>query len=383
MLESSVSNLPTPTLRRRRDSPSNFERANRNFVRPDADEVSSSEGSIFERELLTPVDGTDFGAAVVTPTSNFSPPSGITSNLAPQNHGSSWRTSSEHEWPSSTESCIEIDIPHMTCTDSFAQLEGSISPSTASSSSLTLNRYRRRRSLSQPLPLSMSVPTDVGEGDWSGQAEDYDGVSVGGPEPCFAPNADSIIYYDDVPSDLPVDISDDPDRLSIVTDFSTPWQQTPYIGGPPRASRRSRVTAPSPAPPPPSSSSRAKPILRGGSTDNTLFVKAALDDAMVAFRSRRDVPFVELRERVIGKFARSEGTVLRGEFELSYLPTSPPVGGWSKFRGSTLSLVSAVSMSSVADWSGAVPLRNEGDWAAAVAGCGSKITVRVSFPETQ
>jgi hypothetical protein len=230
----------------------------------------------------------------------------------------------------------------------------------------------------------MSVPTDVGEGDWSGQAEDYDGVYVGVPEPSFAPNADSIIYYDDVPSDLPVDISDDPDRLSIVTDFSTPRQQSPYIGGPPRASRRPRVTAPSPPPPPPSSSSsRAKPILRGGSTDNTLFVKAALDDAMVAFRSRRDVPFVELRERVISKFARSEGTVLRGEFELSYLPTSPPVGGWSKFRGSTLSLASAVSMSSVSDWSGAVPLRNEGDWAAAVAGCGSKITVRVTFPGTQ
>ena len=345
-LDSSVSNLPTPTLRRRRDSPVNLERSNRSVAWPDADEVSSSEGSVFERELLTPVDGTDFNAVIPSTGPN--------------------------------DSGIEMDLPHMTCTDSFVQLEDSISPSTASSSSLTLNRYRRRRSLSQPMPLSL--PTDVGEGDWPDQAEDYIEAFMSAPEPCVASNADSIIYYDDVPNDFPLDVSDDPNRLSIMTDFSTPQQQSPYIGEPPRASRRSRVTAPSPAPPP---SSRANLKGAGGAADNTLFVKAALDDAMVAFRARRDVPFAELRERVIGKFARSEGTVLRGAFELSYLPSSPPAGGWGRFRGSTLSLASAVSMSSVADWSGAVPLRNEADWAAAVAECGQKITVRVTFPGTQ
>jgi hypothetical protein len=106
-------------------------------------------------------------------------------------------------------------------------------------------------------------------------------------------------------------------------------------------------------------------------------VKAAFDDAMVAFRAQRDVPLAELRERVRGKFSRTEDMALCGEFELSYLPPAPPagVGAGARFRASTLSLV---SMTSIADWSGAVPLRSEEDWANAVARCGAKITIRVS-----
>ena len=354
MLDSSVSNQPH---RRRRDSPVNSERANRGCVAwPDAEEVSSSEGDVFERELLTPVDGSDFGVAVTG------------------------RAYSEHEWPSSTgpnDSCIEIDLPDMSCADSCSQL-GSIPPPTASSSTLTSNRNRRRRSLSQPLPFSPSVPTDVGEGDWPDQAEDFIEAYVGGPEPLSAP--DSIIHYDDFPSDFPLDISDDQDRLSIMTDFRTSRQGIPHLSAPPRTSQqRPRATAPSPSPQPqPPRAPRApKTHKRIAATPDTLFVKAAFDDAMVAFRAQRDVPLAELRERVRGKFSRAEDMALCGEFELSYLPPAPPacVGAGARFRASTLSLV---SMNSIADWSGAVPLRSEEDWANAVARCGAKITIRVS-----
>jgi hypothetical protein len=100
-------------------------------------------------------------------------------------------------------------------------------------------------------------------------------------------------------------------------------------------------------------------------------VKAALDDAMVSFRVQHDVPLMELRQRVLEKFANTEGMSLRGAFELSYLP---PVLGVGKGRMSTVSLASTASV----DWSGALPLRNEGDLATAIASCGSKITVRVT-----
>lgn len=345
-LDSSVSYQPHC---RRRDSPANSERANRSCVAwPDAEEVSSSEGDVYERELLTPVDGSDFGVAVAG------------------------RAYSEHEWPSSTgpnDSRIEIDLPEMTCADSYSQLEGSIPPPAASSSTLTLNRNRRRRSLSQPLPYNPSVPTDVGEGDWPDQAGDFIEAYIGGPEPLFAP--DSIIHYDDVPSDFPLDICDDQDRLSIMTDFSTSRQEIPHFSAP---QQRPRATAPSPSPQPPKAPKAHKRI---AATPDTLFVKAAFDDAMVAFRAQRDVPLAELRERVRGKFSRTEDMSLCGEFELSYLPPAPPagVGAGARFRASSLSLV---SMTSIADWSGAVPLRSEEDWANAVASCGAKITIRVS-----
>ena len=110
--------------------------------------------------------------------------------------------------------------------------------------------------------------------------------------------------------------------------------------------------------------------------DDALVVKAALDDAIVVFRAQRDVPLMELRQRVFGKFARTEGMPLRDGFELSYLP---PVGGAGKNRVSTISMASAANV----DWSGALPLRDEEDWATAIASCGSKITLRVTYPTPQ
>jgi hypothetical protein len=106
-----------------------------------------------------------------------------------------------------------------------------------------------------------------------------------------------------------------------------------------------------------------------------LVVKAALDDAMVSFRAQRDVPLVELRQRVLEKFASTEGVPLRRAFGLSYLP---PVFGAASGRGGHMSTISLASTASAVDWSGALPLRNEGDWATAIASCGSKITVRVT-----
>jgi hypothetical protein len=72
--------------------------------------------------------------------------------------------------------------------------------------------------------------------------------------------------------------------------------------------------------------------------------------------------------------------LLRGKFDLSYLP--PVVGGPGKNRMSTVSSMSTTSVASV-DWTGALPLRNESDWAIAIANCGAKITLRVSHPTPQ
>jgi hypothetical protein len=105
-----------------------------------------------------------------------------------------------------------------------------------------------------------------------------------------------------------------------------------------------------------------------------LVVKAALDDAIVVLRVQRDVPLTGLSQRVLEKFSQNEGTPLRGKFELSYLP--PVVGGAGRDRTSTVSSMSTTSLA-IVDWTGALPLRNESDWATATASCGSKITLRV------
>lgn len=385
VLDSPVSNTPPPTLRGRTDFPVNTKRANRKVVIvPDADELSS-EGDVLEGELLTPVDGANFNVFVGRSTSCSSPtPSSAFSDLSIQSDGSSWRTSSEQTWPSSassndSESGIEIDFPHMasSCTDSFAQPEGSLSPPTASSSNSTLRSSsygHRRRSLSQPLPVGSSIPTDVGEEeDWSDQGEDLMDAYLGGSQSIFAPNVrDSLSNYDDVPSDFPDEALDS----SSVISFSTSRERIPSIYGPPRVHHRPHLsgTTSSLTRPPSSQSSRTMSIAK----DDTLIVKAVLDDAKVVLRVQHDVPLTELRQRVLEKLSQTEGILPRGKFELSYLP--PIVGGAGKNRMSTVSsMMSTTSLASV-DWSGALPLRNESDWATAIASCGSKITLRVIYP---
>ena len=352
VLDSSYSNRPPPTHRSRQIAPVNTERANRNFVVwPETDEVSSSEGDVLE--LLTPVDGTNFDVAVATPTLSGS---------------------SDHAWPSSmgsNDSPIDIDLPHMTCTDSFSQFEDSLSSPTASSSSSTLRRSCRRRSLSQPLPVASSIPTDVGEGGWYDHEEDPIDDYLGDPERLFAQNEeDFIAHYDEVPSDFPLDISDDP--LASVSNFST-LQESPDVDGPPRTSHPPWVTASRSRSPPSTHLSRSMSISSSVATGDTIVVKATFGDVIVGLRAQRDLSLWELRQRVLEKFAQTEGLSLRGAFELSYLP---PAVGAGKRRGSAVSLASTASV----DWSGALPLRNEGDWATAIASSGSKITLRVTYP---
>lgn len=388
VLDSSVSNAHL-TLRGRADFPINTKRAHRNVViLPDTDEVSSSEGDVLEGELLTPVDGADFNMFVGRSTSCSSPPPSSTlSDFSSQSDGSSWRTSSEQTWPSSassndSESAIEIDFPHTACSDSFAQLEGSLSPPTASSSISTLRgsvHARRRRSLSQPLPVDSSIPTDVGEEEWSDQGEDLMEAYLGGSQSIFAPNVrDSLSNYDDVPSDFPLDIPDDALDSSSVISFSTSRERIPSAYGPPRALHRPRPSGTTTLTRPPSSRpSRTMSISssRSAARDGALVVKAVLDDAKVVLRVQCDATLTELRQRVLEKFSQAEGMLLRGKFELSYL--SPFVGGAGKNRTSTISSMSTTSVASV-DWTSALPLRNESDWATAVASCGSKITLRVT-----
>jgi hypothetical protein len=393
VLDSSVSNTPPLTLRGRTHSPLNTKRANRNVVIvPDTDEVSSSEGDNLERELLTPVDGGDFNAFVGRSTSCSSPPpSSALSDLSLQSDGSSWRTSSERTWPSSassndSESGIEIDFPHMTCPDSFAQLEGSLSSPTASSSFSTSRDSlygRRRRSLSQPLPVGSSIPIDVGEEEgWSDQGEDLMEAYLGGSQSIFAPNVrDSLSNYDDVPSDFPDDALDS----SSVISFSASRERIPSIYMPPRATlHRPRPSGTTSLNRPPSSQpSRTMSISssRSAARDDMLVVKAVLDDTKVVLRVQCDVPLTELRRRVLEKLAQTGGLLLRGKFELSYL--SPVIGGAGKNRTSTVSSMSTTSLASAVDWTSALPLRNESDWATAIACCGSKITLRVAYPTPQ
>ena len=398
--DSSVSSTPRLTLRSPSDFPVNTKRANRNAViLPDTDEVSSSEGDVLEGELLTPVDGADFnmfvGRSIRTSSCSSSPPSSAFSDLSLQNDGSYWRTSSEHTWPSSassndSESVIEIDFPHMTCTDSIAQMEGPLSPPKASSSISTLrgsSYSRRRRSQSQPLPAGSSIPTDVGEEDWSDQGEDLMEAYLGGSQSIFAPNVrDSLSNYDTVPSDFPLDVPDDALDSASVIGFSTSRERIPTIYGPPRAHHRPHPSGTTSLTRPPSSQSSRTMSMSSScniARDDMLVVKAALDDAKVVLRVQRDVPLTELRQRVLEKFAQTEDMLLRGEFDLSYLPPSPVVGGGvGRNRMSSVSSMSTTSLATV-DWTSALPLRNERDWATAIGSCGSKITLRVTCPTPQ
>jgi hypothetical protein len=194
---------------------------------------------------------------------------------------------------------------------------------------------------------------------------------------------DSLSNYDDVPSDFPLDIPDDALDSSSVISFSTSRERIPSINGPPRALHRPRPSGTTSLTRPPSSQpSRTMSISssRSAARGDTLVVKAVLDDAKVVLRVQCDVPLTELRQRVLEKFAQTEGMLLRGKFELSYLP--PVVGGAGKNRASTVSSMSTTSLA-IVDWTGALALRNEGDWATAIASCGSKITLRVTYPAPQ
>lgn len=116
-----------------------------------------------------------------------------------------------------------------------------------------------------------------------------------------------------------------------------------------------------------------------------LIVKAALDDAIVSFRTSRSTPFTEIHQRLYEKFAKQEGLSLSESFKVAYLP--PVVSGGPsalgdadnntkerKRRGSTMSTVSSVAS---ADNSRLVPVGTQEEWEKAVEVCGQKVVLRV------
>jgi len=290
--------------------------------------------------------------------SNSSLPSSIALSL--QSRRSS--TYSEH----ADDSNIEVDFPIITSGDSFHP----VSPLTTSSSSLTLCHEisdRRRRSRSQPLSFIPSVPIDVDgrEEEWSDHGEDIMEAYFGGPSPFFTASVEDPLAYDGVSSETSHDFPYDPPDSPSVTGFPTPRQTFSYIEGAHGAFHRpwERESLS----PPLSSQTPSTAV-------SAVAVKAVLGDTIVVLRVGRDASLEELRQRVHEKFARSEGMTLRDAFVLAYVPPVPAGPG----GGKRMSTVSSVSTGS-ADFSRALPLENEDDWANAVAGCGSKVTIQVSY----
>ncbi|KAI0255045.1 hypothetical protein BJV78DRAFT_1151873 [Lactifluus subvellereus] len=384
-LGSPVTILPPPIPRNRKHSPVRVDPANRRcMVWRDVDEVSSSEGDILE--FLTPVEGTGPNVMVAKSTSSSSLLSSIAlSNLSLNSCPSSSRTSSDLARPCSAGSAMESDSPRVSDTDLFPNSKLPISPPTSIKDSSTDHPSLSGRhpwSLSQPQLVAAPVPTDVGDDDWSPDlGEDFIETYFGGPEPFFAPSEDDpLAYHDAVPDDLPFDVPEDPPDSPSVISFSSHRQEVPvtYIGGPAGAFHLPWM-APSLSKLPSqqtAAKAAAVPVVPSRPVNEALVVKAVLDDAIVIFRAHRNIALAELHKRLHDKFAHTGGISLRGAFALAYVP---PTSGAGAKRMSTMS---SASMGSV-DWSRALPLRNEEEWATAAASCGSKITLRVSYPASR
>lgn len=377
-LGSPISSLPPPTPRNRKDA--NTDRAYRHcIVWNDADEISSSDCDVPDRELRASL---GLKETVTKYTSTSSLPSSIAlSNLSPQSRRSSWRTSSELAWPaspSSTGSPLDPDFPHSVGTDSSSKPPCSIPMiPMASGDSSAMRRSlsgRRPRSLSQPQPLDVPVPAEVEDGGWSDLGEDFIDAYFSTSEPFSALSEDENPPDDDADSgDLPLDVGEDlVDPASLFhTGFPAQrYHDGAYVDEPDDLSPSQRSLSPHS---PTAAAAAAAPTLLGvPAGSHMVTVKAALDTSIVVFRARRDMALAELRQRVHEKFARTEGIALHGAFALAYvLPTTDSKSGK---RASSISNY---------DFSRALPIWNEEDWEAAVAGCGLKITLRVYYPSTQ
>lgn len=217
----------------------------------------------------------------------------------------------------------------------------------------------------------MPIDVDGQEEEWSDHGEDIMEAYFGGPDPFFTARVEDPLACDGVPSETPHDFPYDPPDSPSVVGFPTPRQTFSYIEG--ALGEFHRPWARESLSPPLSPQTPSTAVSRFPSTDYTVAVKAVLDDTIVVFRVERDATFEELRQRVHEKFAGSEGVTLRDAFVLAYVPPAAGVGG-----GKRVSTVSAMSTGS-ADLSRALPLENEDDWANAVAVCGWKVTIRVSY----
>jgi hypothetical protein len=220
------------------------------------------------------------------------------------------------------------------------------------------------------------VPTDVEEEEWLDHGEDIMEAYFGGPDPFFkSSEVDSFEHDDGISSELSHDFPYDPPDSPSVTGFPTPRQRASYLEGPPPLAlhrpwaRQSLSRSSSPQ--------TSVSFLPSMAEDETLVVKAVLEDAIVMFRTVPEVSLAEVCQRVHEKFARTEVVPQRGAVALAYVP---PAAGTGAKRVSTVSSTSTRS----SDWARAMPLRSEGDWENAVAAnCGPKITLRVSYRSPQ
>ncbi|KAF8271163.1 hypothetical protein EI94DRAFT_1721021 [Lactarius quietus] len=337
-LGSPISSLPPPTPRNRKDA--SADRTFRNcMVWNDNDEGYSVEGDALDRELQDPIS---------------------LSNFSPQSRRSSWRTSSEMAWPASPSSAgspLDPDFPHWAGTDSQSKPASAVP-------------------LIPPQSVDASVPAEMGDGGWSDLGDDFIDTYFGGSESLSVSNEDGNPRddYDDS-GDLPLDVGEDPaDRASFfcASVHAHQGHNGVYDDEPPvdisnlsltteHASERSGS--------PHSPSSATTPTLQGVPLGSQMVtVKAILDNSIVVFRARRDMPLADLRRRVHDKFVRTEGIALHGAFALAYL---------SPFDSKGARRVSSASGDSS---SCAMPIQIEEDWADAVADCGLKITLRVYYP---
>ncbi|KAI0258396.1 hypothetical protein BC834DRAFT_911578 [Gloeopeniophorella convolvens] len=392
-LHAPVSALPPPTPRSRKNSSTKAaDRANRNcIVFHDTDELSSGEGDVLDPELLIPIEGAAHTTTTVSNSnSSSSRPSSIAlSSLSLQSRRSSWRTSVELGRPSSAgsgASPLDLDFPFVPGTESFAKHERPSSPPPVASNALRRGHSgRRARSMSQPQPYPLPEADEHGsdaEGGWADLGEDFMDTYFGSAEPILhvedpAPDAPGL------PSDVPLDEHDDADApdspLLLGAALPSPRrQEISYpAGGRPSAFHLPWPASPPPSPQPPSRvPAFAAAALESPAADDALVIKAALDDAIVVFRTQRDVSLAELRRRVHDKFTRAEGLPLPTAFALAYVPPAAAAAGAGGKRASTISAASAGS----ADWARAVPVWREDEWATARASCGAKITLRVSYP---
>ena len=377
-LSSPISSLPPPTPRNRKDA--STDRAFRNcIIWNDTDEASSSECDGLDRELQASVANSVLKETVTKYTSSSSLPSSIAlSNFSPQSRRSSWRTSSEMAWPASPSSAgspLDPDFPRWVGSDSGSKPESSIPKiPTVDGNGPTMHRSlpgTRPRSHSQPPAIDVSVPTEAGDGGWSDLGEDFIDTYFGGSESFSIPNEDDS-------GDLPLDIDEDPaDRASFFFPGVVPTQyghKGAYVDEPedvyPLSLATARPSQRSPSPQSQSSPTASTPTLQGVPLGSQMVtVKAVLDNSIVVFRARRDMPLADLRRRVHDKFVRTEGIALHGAFALAYVVSTD---------NNSARRIS--SMSGDSSSLRATPIRNEEDWAAAVAECGLKITLRIYYP---
>ncbi|KAI0052252.1 hypothetical protein FA95DRAFT_1553570 [Auriscalpium vulgare] len=419
--------LPPPTPRSRVNSNGNADRTHRNCIMFDEmlqDAESSSEGDMLEPGLKRLDTDTSVGeTGLLTATSGSSRPSSVAiSNLSLQSQRSSWRTSASikvpRSRPSSVGSVMEFDFPFVSAsgtpqtphhiehfqialssgeprkhsfsvassmseysTDLHRPSSPPLSPSAGANMdirrSLSNGGRRRPRSHSTPQPL---VPEQE---VWSDLGDEFIDTYFGGPEPFFTPEDLALAPVDEPAAEDAPHPPDSPDvrpadalrprgmepaavqhrRQEISMSLSSEQFPRPYQNRPPgqfhlpwAPSSPGLEVPPSPSP-----------------SEEVLVVKAALDDAIVVFRTRRGAPLEDVRRRVYDKFARQEGLPLSAAFTLAYVP--PIVSGvrGERPRASTVSAGSA-------DWARQVPIATAEEWQIAVASCGQKIMLRINPP---